>query len=54
MKCMNNIVNNLIRIVEDFTLTTIQAFSHDRTERVTIKVFDDSISRKSLYHAKRL
>ncbi len=54
MKCMNNIVNNLIRIIEDFTLTTIGDFSHDRPEIVTIKVFNNSISRKSPYHTKRL
>ena len=54
MKCINNTVSNLIRIIEDFTLTTKRAFSHDRPERVTIKVFDDSISRKSPYHTKRL
>ena len=54
MKCMNNLVNNLIRIIADFTLTAIRAFSHDRPERITIKVFEDSISRKYSYHTKIL
>ena len=51
---MKKIVNHLIRIIEDYSLTTIRAFSHDRPEGVPIKVADDSIPIKPPCRTKDL
>ena len=51
---MYKIVNHLIRIIEDYSLAPIRAFSHDRHERVPIKVIDDAIPRKSPYRTRDL